>query len=92
MTVGKWKLGMIVALGQTFGSQIYCGDAWFNTGSTIGINFVVHCILVWYNHWTEKRKLKQESNDAVDDRLRIEVMFKCVRVSSHLKHENERSK
>lgn len=57
--VGLWRpistlfifiLGLIVALGQTFGSRIYCGDAWFSTVSSIGINFAVHSILVWYNH------------------------------------------
>ena len=53
-TLFVFVLGMIVALGQTFGSRIYCGDAWFNTGSSIGVNFAVHCILVCYNHWRLK--------------------------------------
>jgi len=52
--VGLWRpystlfifiLGMVAALGQTFGSRVYCGNAWFNSGGTVVLNFLVHCIL-----------------------------------------------
>ena len=82
--VGLWRpystffifiLGLIgVALGQMFGSRIYCGDAWFNTVSSIGINFAVHSILVWYNHWRLKYTRTSSPEDANVGDVQMETL------------------
>jgi hypothetical protein len=58
-------LGVVVGLAQEFGSPIYNGDIWFFVGTSIAINFVVHCMLFGANYICNKRRSKQMEEDSV---------------------------
>ena len=53
-----------IAFFQWIFDTVFCKEQWECINCR---KDAVHCILAWYNHWTENRKLKQESNDDVED-------------------------
>jgi hypothetical protein len=81
--VGKiWKaystvfiviLGVVVGLSQEFGSPIYNGSAWFFVGTSIAINFVVHCMLFGANYRCNESRSKQNEGESAEGEAEGEV-------------------
>jgi hypothetical protein len=86
--VGKiWKaystlfiviLGVVVGLSQEFGSPIYNGSIWFFVGTSIAINFVVHCILFGANFRCNERRSRQIEVESAEGEAEGEVGYHKV--------------